>query len=108
MPKNAIESGYVDFVLPPERIALELKAILQGMYKNDLRIENFERNEEELRKIHIILLHKHDVDFTLYKQTTIIRRIIRRMSLNRLNSLEQYVKLLRENPWKWTTSIKTC
>ena len=98
MPKHAIESGYIDFVLSPERIALELKAILQGMYKNDLRVEHIEKNEEELRKIHIILLHKHDVDFTLYKQTTIIRRIIRRMSLNRLNSLDQYIKLLRESP----------
>lgn len=97
MPKNAIESGYIDFVLPPDRIALELKAIIDGMYKNEIRIEHIENKEEQLRKIHILLLHKHDVDFSLYKQTTIIRRIIRRMSLNRLSNLEQYIRLLRDN-----------
>ncbi|HEY4207482.1 MAG TPA: CheR family methyltransferase [Puia sp.] len=97
MPRHAIDSGFVDFVLPPDKIATELKAILKGVYQNDNQIENIETNEESLRKIHVILLHKHDVDFTLYKQTTIVRRIIRRMSLNRLTSLEQYIRLLREN-----------
>jgi len=97
MPRNATESGYIDFVLPPEKIATELQAIIQGMHKSDLRIENLENNGPELRKIHLMLLNKHDVDFTLYKQTTIIRRIIRRMALNRLSSLEQYTQLLRES-----------
>jgi two-component system CheB/CheR fusion protein len=97
MPRHAIESGFIDFVLPPRRIAIELQAILQGMFRNELKVENIENNEDELHKIHIILLNKHDVDFTLYKQTTIIRRIIRRMSMNRLNTLEQYIKLLRES-----------
>lgn len=97
MPQHAIESGYIDFVLPPYRIASELKSILKGMYRNDLKVENIENNEDDLRKIHIILLNKHDVDFTLYKQTTIIRRIIRRISLNRLTTLEQYIRLLRES-----------
>ncbi|HVW62532.1 MAG TPA: CheR family methyltransferase, partial [Puia sp.] len=97
MPRHSIESGYIDFVLPPDRIATEVQAILQGMFRNELKIEHIEKNEDDLRKIHIILLHKHDVDFTLYKQTTIIRRIMRRMSLNRLNSLDQYIRLLRES-----------
>lgn len=94
MPRNAIDSGYIDFVMSPDRIAAELQAIIIGLYRNDLRIENIENREDELRKIHLLLLKKHDVDFSLYKQTTIIRRIIRRMSLNRINSLDQYIKLL--------------
>jgi two-component system CheB/CheR fusion protein len=98
MPRNAIDSGYIDFVLPPERIATELRAIIPGMYKNETRIEQIEANETELRKIRMILLKKHHVDFTLYKQTTIIRRIIRRIALNRLNSVEQYTRYLIENP----------
>lgn len=94
MPRNAIESGYIDFVLSPERIAQEIQAIINGLYRSELRVENIEKKEEELRKIHHLLLKKHDVDFSLYKQTTIIRRIIRRMSLNRIHSLDQYIKLL--------------
>jgi len=94
MPRNAIESGYIDFILPPQRIATEIQAIINGMYRSELRVENIEKKEEDLRKIHLLLLKKHDVDFSLYKQTTIIRRIIRRMSLNRLLNLDQYIKLL--------------
>lgn len=97
MPRSAIESGYIDFVLPPERIAAELQNIINQLYRNELRIENLEKKEDELRKIHMLLLKKHDVDFSLYKQTTIIRRIIRRMSLSRINSLEQYIKKLTED-----------
>ncbi len=94
MPHNAIDSGYIDFVLPPEQISTEILSIINGMYRNELRVENIEKKEDELRKIHLLLLKKHDVDFSLYKQTTIIRRIIRRISLNRLQNLDQYIKLL--------------
>jgi two-component system CheB/CheR fusion protein len=98
MPRHAVESGFVDFVLPPERIAAELQSILPSLYKNELRVEEIENNEKELRKIHLLLLNKYQVDFTLYKQSTIVRRIIRRIALNRLNGLEEYIDLLRESP----------
>ncbi|MBS1606700.1 MAG: PAS domain-containing protein [Bacteroidetes bacterium] len=97
MPHSAIESGYIDFVLSPQRISGELQTILSSLYRNELKVETLEKKEDELRKIHMLLLNKHDVDFSLYKQTTIIRRIIRRISLNRLNSLEQYIKRLSED-----------
>jgi two-component system CheB/CheR fusion protein len=40
---------------------------------------------------------KRGVDFSHYKQTTIHRRIMRRMALNRLKDLEAYARMLREN-----------
>jgi two-component system CheB/CheR fusion protein len=98
MPYNAAESGYVDFILSPERIAAELSVILKGLHTNDLSIENIGNKDRELRIIHLLLLNRFQVDFTLYKQTTIIRRIIRRIALNRLDSLEQYISFLRDNP----------
>ena len=98
MPANAIESGYIDFVMAPERIATELLPIIRGLRRIELRPETIVQKDEELRKIHLLLLKKHDVDFSLYKQTTIIRRIIRRMSLNRLSSLDAYLQLLRKDP----------
>jgi two-component system CheB/CheR fusion protein len=98
MPHNAIDSGYIDFVLPPNQIAKELEAILMGMYKIELHPESIEKSEAELRKIHLLLLNRHGVDFSLYKQKTIVRRMIRRIAMNRLTSLDQYTKLLRENP----------
>jgi len=94
MPHSAIESGFVDFILPPERIARELQNILNGPYKHELTIESIAARENDLRRVHQLLQKKHDVDFSQYKQTTIIRRIIRRMLLNRIDSLDQYVRML--------------
>ncbi len=98
MPANAVESGYIDFVLPPDRIAAELVPIIRGLQRIDLRPDKLIQKDAELHKIHLLLLKKHNVDFSLYKQTTIIRRILRRMSLSRLNNLEDYLQLLRKDP----------
>ena len=97
MPRSAIDSGYIDFVMPPERIAVELQNILGGPYRSEIPAEAIVSREDEMRKIFQLLHKKHNVDFSLYKQTTIVRRIIRRMSLNRMTSLEQYLRLLQEN-----------
>src|SRR5262249_40407156 len=52
----------------------------------------------ELRQIFTILRAAAGVDFSLYRETTIRRRIGRRMILNRVEDLDTYVKLLRGNP----------
>jgi len=97
MPRSAIDAGFVDFVLPPNQIASELSDILKQPYTaltiNDVRAEN----EGDIRKIQNILHHKKGVDFSLYKQTTIHRRILRRMALNRKKSLEEYNEILRKD-----------
>ncbi len=47
----------------------------------------------------LVLLHKHTgVDFSLYKQSTIRRRVIRRMVLTSHKTLEDYIPFLRNNP----------
>ena len=55
------------------------------------------QNKNELRKIHMLMHSKRGVDFSHYKQTTIHRRIMRRMVLNRLKDLDAYAQLLKEN-----------
>jgi two-component system CheB/CheR fusion protein len=46
----------------------------------------------------LLLLRKHcGVDFSLYKSTTIQRRVTRRVVLNRQNKLEDYANFLRGN-----------
>ena len=37
------------------------------------------------------------VDFSSYKQATLLRRIQRRMALHRIEKLSQYARLLRDN-----------
>jgi two-component system, chemotaxis family, CheB/CheR fusion protein len=101
MPRNAVASGCVDFVLPPEGIARELVRIAHHPYLLQARaVEGTElpaEGEEELRRIFVLLRVAAGVDFTYYKHTTIKRRIKRRMVLHKLQELKAYVKYLEEN-----------
>jgi two-component system CheB/CheR fusion protein len=99
MPNSAADSGFVDFVLPPEKIAGELETLSKLPYMSiPSPQEKINGKEGEIRKIHAILHNKWQVDFSSYKQTTILRRILRRMALNKLRDLEAYTELLREKP----------
>jgi len=101
MPRSAIAAGCVDFVLPPEGIARELKRVSLHPYLG--RPEHLPagdrrgQRDEELLKIFALLRHATDVDFTNYKRSTINRRIARRMVLHKISSLRQYLKYLHEN-----------
>ncbi len=97
MPHHATDMGYVDFVMPPDKIAKELAMLIQHPYSVTTANEFGQQNKNELRRIHMLMHSKKGVDFSHYKQTTIHRRIMRRMALNRLNDLEAYAQLLREN-----------
>ncbi len=94
MPRNAIASGDVDFVLPPEKIAEELVRIGQ----HPLVVPK--ATDEAQGTIADILQVLHDtmgVDFTHYKSTTLFRRISRRMLLHNLEKLPEYLEYLKGN-----------
>ena len=95
MPMNAITAGAVDFVLSPKRIAAELARIGRHPYLAEAR----EVPEgSELDKICLILRSSVGVDFRLYKQATVRRRIARRMALQKIASLNKYAQILKQNP----------
>lgn len=96
MARSAYESGYIDFILPPEGIASELSNYVLHEYAETPLMDEVEINDRDIRQIFILLNNKCGVDFSQYKQTTINRRIIRRMSLNRLKKMGDYVRLLAE------------
>lgn len=93
MPQNAINAGVVDYVMSPVQIVeklLELSKAEAGAGK-----ENDSNDEAVFQEIIKILRHHSGVDFTYYKQTTIRRRIARRMILNKIVNLRDYLKILR-------------
>jgi two-component system, chemotaxis family, CheB/CheR fusion protein len=99
MPNTAVATGQVDFVLPPSAIAEELAKISRHPYvvhptpaKVVAEIAN---GETALQAIFIILKATVGVDFTLYKHTTLKRRILRRMVLYRLETIEDYAAYLQ-------------
>jgi two-component system CheB/CheR fusion protein len=98
MPHSAIAAGCVDFVLPPDEIAKEIGRIARSPYvaPGDDR-EAGEEPNLDLSPVFDILQHVMGVDFTHYKRNTLVRRITRRMLLQKIEGLDEYVKLLRSN-----------
>jgi two-component system CheB/CheR fusion protein len=95
MPLSAITAGSVDFILSPKRIAEELARIGRHPYLVEAR----EVPEgSDLDKVCLILRSSMGVDFRLYKQATVRRRIARRMALQKIASLNKYAQILKQNP----------
>ena len=98
MPNSAISAGVVDYVLSPERISQELTR-LQGQPSDEASPSHAFDGKDRLMNDVFRLLKSHSkVDFVDYKAATIRRRILRRMMINHLNDLGDYVKLLHRNP----------
>jgi two-component system CheB/CheR fusion protein len=103
MPRNAISTGAIDYVLAPADIACELTTIAKHPYlvpgrPGDSRSENLPEGNGELRRIFALLYGSTKVDFTRYKPTTIRRRIGRRMMVLRIDNLSEYASYIDENP----------
>ncbi|MGZ3872419.1 MAG: CheR family methyltransferase, partial [Mucilaginibacter sp.] len=101
MPRSAIKSGAVDFVLPAEQIIAKLVTINHPFHTNYTETEisrnDPEHDEETFRQLLTVLRIRRGVDFVNYKQNTIKRRIIRRMALNKIDKPADYLTFLREN-----------
>ncbi|MHC5082458.1 MAG: chemotaxis protein CheB [Planctomycetota bacterium] len=100
MPKNAIDTGLVDYVLPVEKMASELLKYVKHPYigspkKISPSKEKFENN---LQKIFVLIRSNTGHDFSHYKQNTIHRRIERRMAVHQLDKISEYVRYLQEDP----------
>jgi len=100
MPRSAIAAGIVDYVLPPDSIARELKRIAKHIHifaDDQSDAGELGASSEALNKIFAMLRNTSRVDFSYYKHGTIKRRIVRRMFLRKIDSLEEYLRFLRKN-----------
>src|SRR6185312_4320578 len=104
MPRNAVATGAIDYVLPPAEIARELVHLSRHPFlipdsAGDSGEEVLpEGRNGELKKVLSLLRNGTKVDFTHYKQTTIRRRIGRRMMVCRSKDLAEYALYLQKHP----------
>ncbi|HKV23016.1 MAG TPA: chemotaxis protein CheB [Candidatus Acidoferrum sp.] len=99
MPRSAIAAGCVDYVLSPKAIARELARIARHPYLvRDQVPELAPADNSGLSHVFQLLRKSTGVDFTHYRQTTILRRIQRRMVVHKMEKIEDYVKYLQNNP----------
>lgn len=101
MPRSAIAAGAVDFVLPPDRIARELGAIAQHPYRNGATPAGLHQEAPAFLKILRLLHTATGIDFSQYKPNTLLRRLRRmerRIVLQKAGEPEQYLEILQQNP----------
>ncbi len=99
MPKSAIATNMVDYVLSPEKMPEEIMNFIDSPSIHKQLAEKLQANEaiDDLTKLILILRTYSGIDFSSYKENTIIRRIDRRIKINRCSDLKSYIKLLRES-----------
>ncbi|MEP0964147.1 MAG: chemotaxis protein CheB [Roseobacter sp.] len=97
MPTAAMQTGCIDLVLRPFEIGTHLQKILTSARDFD----GFRQDASDTglpSDLLQILLARTRVDFREYKQTTINRRIERRMVALGIESLDEYTQFCRVNP----------
>jgi len=99
MPRMAIDAGLADVIASaeelPRKIIDYLKHVpLLARAKHVIA----DKDQSALEKIVILLRGQSGQDFSLYKKSTISRRVERRMGLHQIAKIGDYVRYLRENP----------
>jgi two-component system CheB/CheR fusion protein len=101
MPRSAIATGKIDLVLSPADMAGELVRLGRQSHARGQpvrRADTLLLEPEHLDKIFSMLRTNSGVDFGQYKLPTVQRRIQRRMALHKVGSVDQYLKILVDNP----------
>jgi len=101
MPTSAIAAGCGDIVATPAEIPARIQAYLAQV--PDPGAPSEERAHEamppnELHGIFGLLQARTRHDFSLYKPSTLHRRIERRMAIHGIGTLADYIRHLRQNP----------
>ncbi|MFY7788666.1 MAG: chemotaxis protein CheB, partial [Thermoflexibacteraceae bacterium] len=107
MPLSAIESGNVDWVLPPDRIGEEIYHLLQDPDNISLRYNHEDVPSSSLQQIFSILSQRTGTDFANYKPSTILRRLEKRIAALQLKNIDDYLKFLENNPKEVDTLFDT-
>jgi len=101
MPRSVITEGCADYILPASAIARELARIADHPYtarETGAASELLPTENSGLVVIFHLLRRSTGVDFGHYRQTTILRRIQRRMVVHKMEKLQDYVRYLQTNP----------
>jgi two-component system CheB/CheR fusion protein len=102
MPRSAVALGFVDWILPVEEIPARLAEYAKRRQSLDSPRGPFGLRAEDamqaFRTIAALILRATGHDFSQYKQSTMFRRIQRRVQVTQSESLAAYVDFLRHDP----------
>ena len=98
MPASAIAAGVADIVARPEELAQRISGpALRGLAALPAVLVRTTADQQALLQITTLLRERAGNDFSLYKPSTLLRRIERRMVVQAVPSITAYAQHLRDN-----------
>ena len=101
MPRHLIDAGWADYILRTQDMPEVLQSYANHPYARDGRngaTRLLSREQQHFREILALLRTRTRQDFSGYKKPTLLRRVQRRMGLNRIVDVGEYTRLLRQSP----------
>ena len=100
MPTSALSTGLVDYQLPPNEMVNQLILNMSQVSKisNPTLDKNMTSHDNLNKKIFLLIRNKTGHDFSKYKPSMINRRIERRLAVNEIETMEDYIKFLQHTP----------
>ena len=96
MPRNAISTGFADLIQKPDSIAKEMAHIAKSMLDASARF--MLTDQDLMSQVFSMLKSITNINYAYYKQTTILRRVERRLVVTHNRNLQEYVSYLSNNP----------
>lgn len=108
MPRSAIDTGLVDYILPVEKMPEELTKYVKHPYLAEAKkvIAPGEQYNNYLQKIFMLIRAKNGHDFSDYKPNATRRRIERRMAVHKIDRIADYVRYIQQSPAEVQTLYK--
>ena len=98
MAQSAVATGLVDYVLSVKQMPeVLLRYVRQPNFEGGDPSDS-EALQNDINAILHLMLSQTKSDFRPYRTATIQRRIFRRMGINQMDKMSDYVRFLRENP----------
>ncbi|WP_162303575.1 CheR family methyltransferase [Hymenobacter sediminis] len=102
MPRAAMATEFVDFVLAPDLMPAKLLDYVErpalGRHLRTQEPDSVAKPAHALQKIFLLIRQQTGHDFSYYKRNTVFRHIERRMNSHQIKEFTTYVRYLQENP----------
>ena len=100
MPRSALATGLVDYELTPVDMGKKVISYVRhaGGFLQKTEAVQLTRMENSLKHIFVLLRGQTGHDFSKYKPNTISRRIERRLAVQQIETMDEYVRFLQQTP----------
>ena len=100
MPRSVVTAGLADYALPAARIPKQLLSLIDRAAATAVpkELNVSPQTSSALSKILAMLRYRTGHDFSLYKKSTLYRRIERQMALHDIDTISGYARYLKSRP----------